>query len=257
MLNRLPQLLLLDIIFSFGDEAGVAAQVCASWASFTRAHTVDHVHWASYRGSYQEYVVAAANWALRHGHAISSAWQAVLGDRVLKIVRRMRAATAERPFKLTPERCFEAASDGSLQELMWLRSLGCAWDEDTCSAAARRGKIDMLVFCRASNPPCPWDVDTCAEAAFEGHFHLLRWLRARGCPWDESLVANAARGDHVAIVEWAIDGGCPWDYWNTCVQATHWQNLRRRRAPVLHPRDRSMVLSFLRQRRYLHRLHAL
>ena len=48
----------------------------------------------------------------------------------------------------------------------------CAWDERTCSAAAKGGHLELLKWLRDPDlpgGPCPWDSLTCAEAAGGGH----------------------------------------------------------------------------------------
>jgi hypothetical protein len=38
----------------------------------------------------------------------------------------------------------------------------------------------VLQWARANG--CPWDEDTCTAAAKYGHLELLQWARAQGCP---------------------------------------------------------------------------
>jgi hypothetical protein len=32
---------------------------------------------------------------------------------------------------------------------------------------------------------CPWDEETCSAAAEGGHLEVLKWARENGCPWTE------------------------------------------------------------------------
>ena len=61
--------------------------------------------------------------------------------------------------------CAEAASNGQLETLQWMRSQDppCPWDERTCSEAARYGRLSTLQWLRSQDPPCPWDPDVCFD----------------------------------------------------------------------------------------------
>jgi hypothetical protein len=67
--------------------------------------------------------------------------------------------------------CTEAAADGDLGVLKWLRAKGAAWDEKTCSAAAAGGHLEVLKWAREHD--CPWDATTCKSAADGGHLEGL------------------------------------------------------------------------------------
>jgi hypothetical protein len=63
-----------------------------------------------------------------------------------------------------------AAGSGHLEQLSWLRALGCAWE------------------------PCNGDgKDCCSTAAAGGHLTVLQWARADGCPWDEYTCSKPLR----------------------------------------------------------------
>jgi hypothetical protein len=51
--------------------------------------------------------------------------------------------------------------------LMWARSVGCPWDEDTCFQAAKGGRLDVLKWARANG--CPWNENTRRLAASFGY----------------------------------------------------------------------------------------
>jgi hypothetical protein len=63
--------------------------------------------------------------------------------------------------------CEKVAQKGNLTVLMYLRSIGCSWDEWTCAHAAENGHLDVLQWCIQNG--CPWDRYTCAFAAKNGH----------------------------------------------------------------------------------------
>ena len=41
-------------------------------------------------------------------------------------------------------------------------------------------RMAVLQWARANG--CPWNEDTCSAAAKNGHLELLQWARANGCP---------------------------------------------------------------------------
>lgn len=130
-----------------------------------------------------------------------------------------------------------AARVGNVAVLAWLRGRRCAWDAETCAAAAEGGHQLALRWARERG--CAWDARTCSAAAAGGHLAVLQWARAHGCEWDDrvSLAAAqnghldvlqwaarytagwqhqftcfiAAQRGHVAVLRWAVENGCPWD----------------------------------------------
>ncbi|KAG5187711.1 hypothetical protein JKP88DRAFT_287956 [Tribonema minus] len=80
--------------------------------------------------------------------------------------------------------------------------------ESIASAAALKGRVDMLEYLMNSGVPC--DEEACESAALGGHLRALQWLRARGVPWSvETAHAAAARGD-VSMLEWIKEAGGAW-----------------------------------------------
>ena len=65
----------------------------------------------------------------------------------------------------------DAALNGHLEVVIYLRQLELPWNEQTCRNAAMKGHLDLLKWCRANK--CPWDAETCANAASNGHLVLL------------------------------------------------------------------------------------
>ena len=52
----------------------------------------------------------------------------------------------------------------------------------TCVEAARDGNLAVLMYLRTKG--CPWDAETCHAAAEGGHLQVLLWAALRGCPWN-------------------------------------------------------------------------
>tara|TARA_B110000093_G_C12720186_1_gene305854 strand:+ start:216 stop:473 length:258 start_codon:yes stop_codon:yes gene_type:complete len=66
----------------------------------------------------------------------------------------------------------DAAKNGHLEVVKYLRQLDIYWDELTCVFAAGIGHLEMLKWAGANQ--CPWDEYTCAKAAGSGHLELLK-----------------------------------------------------------------------------------
>jgi len=77
-----------------------------------------------------------------------------------------------------------AASDGKLDELKWGDESGyCVsgvLDEDDIADAAVNGHLEVVKYLR--NLGIKWDADTCINASKNGHLELLKWCRANQCP---------------------------------------------------------------------------
>ncbi|WZN66043.1 putative ankyrin repeat protein [Chloropicon roscoffensis] len=119
-------------------------------------------------------------------------------------------------YEFNEETCREAAEEGHLEALKFLRGLDppCPWDWGACSGAAGDGRLEVLKWARAQEPPCPWDEWTCASAAFGGHLDVLKWARSQDppCPWTDWTCSEAAKEGHLHILKWARaqDPPCPW-----------------------------------------------
>ena len=105
--------------------------------------------------------------------------------------------------------CTNAACNGRLEVLLWVRAHGCPWDEHTCAWAAENGHLEVLQWARAHG--CPWDKWTCAYAAKNGHLGVLQWARDEGCPWDKETCTAAAKNGHLEVLQWARANGCPFE----------------------------------------------
>ena len=110
-----------------------------------------------------------------------------------------------------------AAYHGYLQvfEKYWSqvpqKRLSKLWDKETCVFPAFRGRLEVLQWMRAQDPPCPWNSGICYYAASKGHLDVLRWARRQGCPWGERLVCAAAQSGHLKILNWLIKEGYPYN----------------------------------------------
>jgi hypothetical protein len=117
------------------------------------------------------------------------------------------------------EACLEAVRTGSLHALVTARGSGYAWDEAVSTLAARLGRIELLGWMRAQDPPCPVDAGACVAAVLSNRLETLQWLRdpANGlvAPWDADTCAIAAESeDRLGILHWmtrVTHPPCPWD----------------------------------------------
>jgi len=102
---------------------------------------------------------------------------------------------------------YDAALNGQLETIKWLREHQISWSPDVCTCAALRGDLPMLVWLKDNK--CPWSSRACAAAAENGHLSVLMWLRANGCPWDSTVFTGAASRGKLRILEWLEKNGCP------------------------------------------------
>mmetsp|Transcript_2416 Transcript_2416/g.8364 ORF Transcript_2416/g.8364 Transcript_2416/m.8364 type:complete len:318 (+) Transcript_2416:55-1008(+) len=99
--------------------------------------------------------------------------------------------------------CADAAADGNLEALKWLRANGTAWDAKTCSAAAAGGHLEILKWSREHG--CPWDAATCKSAADGGHLEVLQWARENGCQWGAWACPWKAGPGHIKVLEYYVE----------------------------------------------------
>lgn len=76
---------------------------------------------------------------------------------------------------------------------------GCPMESTMCADAATEGDLEMLMWLRARG--CPWDARVCDSAARGGHLAVLRWARAQGCPWTCG-VEHEAQDTDPEVLEW-------------------------------------------------------
>jgi len=54
--------------------------------------------------------------------------------------------------------------------------------------------------------------ETCTYAAMRGNLDILIWLREQGCPWNGRTLFYARKHKHSDLYSWALSNGCPNDY---------------------------------------------
>jgi len=124
-----------------------------------------------------------------------------------------------------------AAAHGRLNVLQWVERATPhlaphhRWNHWACSAAAKSGHLDILVWLRARG--CGWSVLTCEVAALAGHLHVLKWAIEQGCPHSPfSLVRCACERGQLSILQWLYDRNDQADdLGHVCVQAARLAHL--------------------------------
>jgi hypothetical protein len=102
---------------------------------------------------------------------------------------------------------------------VWLRSIGCPWDEDTCTIASAYGHLHIMQWARQNG--CPWNESTCELAAANGHYDSLVWACENGCPWSAMTFEMAVAGtDSPKMLTFLWVLGYPWDH-GVCERAAY------------------------------------
>lgn len=95
-----------------------------------------------------------------------------------------------------------AAVRGDIATLELARGAGCKLEDVwLCNMAALNGRLDVIKWLRAQDPPCPWEGRTCLYAASNGYLEALQWMVAAGCPWDSVACRRSARSNE-SVVAW-------------------------------------------------------
>ena len=115
----------------------------------------------------------------------------------------------ENGFQIYEHTYMWAALKGHINVLQYLYENGYPLntDENICTAAARGGKLETLVWLHEIG--CPWDTYTCTVAALGGHLEVLRYLHEQGCPWNSNVCLFAAERGHHVVLQYALENGCP------------------------------------------------
>ena len=99
--------------------------------------------------------------------------------------------------------------NGDLDQFEWLYKryghINSSNSLEFCCEAAKNGHLHVLQWLRSQDPYCPLDDRACSSAAFNGHLHALQWLRSQDtpCPWNECTCSNAA-GNGVFIIIYKV-----------------------------------------------------
>lgn len=114
--------------------------------------------------------------------------------------------------------CAEAAKCGQTEAIIYLRSVGCAWDAKVASEAAGEGHVECLKYLIRNG--CPWDERAWDHAIYAGELEALKYLHSLNCAWDASSMMLAAREGQLECITFMHEQGCPWDE-RACRAAAH------------------------------------
>ena len=81
--------------------------------------------------------------------------------------------------------------------LMWLRKIGCSWDERTCINAVETRFIKTLKWARRHG--CPLSEECCYTACKTRNLEILKYLRKHKCPWNRKKCLEVADDE---IIRW-------------------------------------------------------
>jgi hypothetical protein len=129
------------------------------------------------------------------------------------------------------------AAHGGLEQLQWLRSIGCPWDARVITSAAIGGHqavvrwalehgcaLDKEAACALARDEylaelqlaharaCPWYWYGFTTAIRQGQLGAVQWMHANGCcPWDKGEIFDAIYSGQLAVLQWLVANGCPHD----------------------------------------------
>ena len=94
-----------------------------------------------------------------------------------------------------------AARNNNIKCLKYCLIYGCKLNPSTCYWAAYTGNLDILIFCHINN--VMWNALTCQLSAEMGHLNCLKYAREHDCPWNRDHCRRlAAENGHQHIVDW-------------------------------------------------------
>ncbi len=133
--------------------------------------------------------------------------------------------------------CSHAVIGGNIDMLIFVRSHGCEWNEDTLELAAKINQFNMLKFlknngCVINNSvsirvaengnveimnwlmenSCIIDDLVCEFAANYGHLNMLKLLKKNNCYWDSDACLSAATHGYLDCFQWLVENGCPLNF---------------------------------------------
>ena len=109
--------------------------------------------------------------------------------------------------KNTKNTFMNAALNGNIENMKWLKENGCEWDERTFANAALNGNIENMKWLKENG--CRWNEYTFECAAFNGNLENMKWLKENECPWDGNVFDIAVSRKDFENMKWLHSNGCP------------------------------------------------
>jgi len=111
---------------------------------------------------------------------------------------------------LCPEYCDMAAISGDLDLLVWIREIGCPWNENVIYSTCKGGNILMLEYIRKQwkkypDLVLPFNSDMVYLTAEYNHLNLMKYLISDGCPYDTSIFYYACKNKNYEMIEYCLD----------------------------------------------------
>ncbi|GFH44210.1 hypothetical protein CTEN210_00684 [Chaetoceros tenuissimus] len=104
----------------------------------------------------------------------------------------------------------EACAGSSLECLRYCHENGCNVDLFlSCVQAAKNGKVDCIEYLRSKG--CPWAMDFTEAAAGNDQLDSLEYLHKSGCPWNQMACLKAVHGDASRCLQYLHENRCEWD----------------------------------------------
>ena len=115
--------------------------------------------------------------------------------------------------------CLNAASNGDIETLKWLRAHNCPWNSSVSDHAAEAGQVELLKW--AVENGAPWSRSALKKLS-DNHkldIDLMKWAKEHNCAWDPFFLFTLAKNKMRDELEWAVENGCPWDQTDCSVAA--------------------------------------
>lgn len=128
---------------------------------------------------------------------------------IKNIEEQIKTGKADKVIPLTKETFNTVVEYGNLENMKWLHSVGCPWDEWTFAMTAKHRNFETIKWLHSVG--CPWNNWTFTCVTERGDFEIIKWLHEQGCPWNEETFYDAAREGNLDIIKWLHEKGCPWD----------------------------------------------
>ncbi|SNW62576.1 Ankyrin-repeat protein [Orpheovirus IHUMI-LCC2] len=124
----------------------------------------------------------------------------------------------------------EAGRYGNIENMKWLISIGCQWTDRAFTRAVKNGNIHnlkwILLQSASENDGCPMSSVSFAEAIREDNLTLATYLKTEfGCPMDIYSYHVAIRKENAKAIKYLHSTGCPFDINNIHIfEGTSYKN---------------------------------
>jgi len=100
---------------------------------------------------------------------------------------------------------------GSVEIMQWALDNDCpkGIGTDACCEAAENGALDNLKWLRAND--FPWSERVMIKAASHEHVDVLEWAHDNGCGWSARVTHAAAQHNSPDALLWLLKAGCPYN----------------------------------------------